>query len=315
MPFASVYIERKTKKVVREGGLQELSPIVHRLDCEDPGEIYGRSPAMKILPEIKVLNRMVRTSLMAGEKRADPPLNVPTNYPYTIRTGPGGINYYKAGTNDRIEMMDVAGDIGLTKEMEERRRARINRAFFVDLFMLLDQLDDQQKTATEIVERVEEKLLILGPLLGRLQAELFNPLIERALGILLRAGKLPPIPEEVNFYEIEYVSKLALAMRLIEVNAMSSTIQRLEPFIGMNPTLMDNFDDDKIARGIFERMGGPSDWMREEDSVAKIREMRAQQQQIEQMAAEGAQIADAVPKLSGKIEEGSPLAELLRGMG
>jgi len=305
MPFASVYIAVKDKKIVEEGGYPELPFMVTRLDKE-ANETYGRSPGMKMLPEIKLLNKMVKTTIKAAEKVVDPPLQVPDDgFISPFKTTPGGLMYYKAGGQDRIEPLLTKGDIGLGLEMEDKRRESINRAFFVDLFLLL--ADKKNMTATEVLERVEEKLLLLGPMLGRLQSELFNPLIDRTMGILLRAGKLPPVPEGIEEYEIEYLGKLAIAMRLMEVKAMRDTIGYIAPFAEADPSVMDNFDQDKIVRGISERLGLPADWLNTEEEVRMTREMRAQQMQMQQMLEAGSQVADAIPKVSKTVEPGSPL--------
>lgn len=305
MPFASIYIAVKDKKVIEEGGYHEKPFMVTRLG-KASDEIYGRSPGMKMLPEIKLLNKMVKTTLKAAEKVVDPPLQVPDDgFISPFKTTPGGLMYYRAGTQDRIDPLNTNADIGLGLEMEDKRRESINRAFFVDLFLLL--ADKKNMTATEVLERVEEKLLLLGPMLGILQSELFNPLVDRSLGILLRSGKLPPVPEGIEEYEIEYLGKLAIAMRLMEVKAMRDTMGYIEPFVSLNPTVMDNFDEDKAVRGISERLGLPADWMRTQEDIDAIRQGRAQQQQMQQMLEAGGQIADAVPKLGKGIEPNSPL--------
>lgn len=308
MPYVSVYIAVKDKKIIEAGGYPEKPFMVTRLS-KSGDEAYGRSPGMKMLPEIKLLNKIVKTTLKAAEKVVDPPLQVPDDgFLSPFKTTPGGLMYYRAGSQDRVDPLNTNADIGLGLEMEEKRRESINRAFFVDLFLLL--ADKKNMTATEVLERVEEKLLLLGPMLGRLQSELFNPLIDRSLGILMRAGKLPPVPEGIEAYEIEYLGKLAIAMRLMEVKAMRDTIGYIEPFVTLNPAVMDNFDDDKVVRGISERLGLPADWMRDPEDIGAIREQRAQQQQMQQMLEAGGGIADAVPKLGKKIEEGSVLAKL-----
>ena len=309
MMYASIYLAVKDKKIIEESGYPQLPFMVTRIDKES-NEVYGRSIGMKKLPEIKLLNKMVKTVLKAAEKVVDPPLQVPDDgFISPFKTTPGGLMYYKGGSQDRIEPLNTDANIGLGLEMEDKRRETINRAFYVDLFLLL--AEKKNMTATEVLERVEEKLLLLGPMLGRLQSELFNPLVDRALGILMMSGKLPPVPEGIEEYEIEYLGKLAIAMRLIEVKAMRDTIGYVAPFMEVNPAVMDNFDDDKITRGISERMGIPSDWLRKIDDVKGIREGRAQQQQQQQALAMAGEAAKAAPGLSGKVEDSSVLAQML----
>ena len=310
MPYASLYVDEKNKKIVSESGYHEFPHIVGMLDKET-GESYGRSPGMKMLPEIKLLNKMVKTTIVAAEKIVDPALQAPHDgFLYPFRTAPGKINYYRAGTTDRIEPLETKGNVNLGLEMEDRRRANLQRAWFVDLFLML--AEKKNMTATEVLERVEEKLIILGPILGRMFV-MFNHLIDRCLGILFRAGKLPPVPDGLHMYEVQYVSKLALAMKLLEVKAFNETMGYIAPIVEGMPHVMDNYDEDKIVRGISERSGMPTEWMRDTDEVTMIRTQRREANEKRDALAAAAAAAEAVPKVSKKIEKGSPL-EALAGM-
>ncbi|MCD6149723.1 head-tail connector protein [bacterium] len=290
-PFKSIYVAVKDKLVVREGGYYELPCMADRLDKES-NETYGRGIGVKMLPEIKLLNKMVETTIRAAEKVVEPPLMVPDDgFLSPLRTVPGGILYYRAGTPDRIEPLNTHANIGLGLEMEAKREDAIKQAFFVDLFKLL--AERKNMTATEVLERVEEKLVILGPMLGRLQSELFNPLIERCLGIVYRAGLLPPLPSGLSMYSVQFTGKLAMAMKQMEVRSVQNTFNLLAPWAQVNPAIMDNFDQDKIARGIGERVGLPGEWLRPKDDVDALRqqqqEAQAQEAQM-QMAQEAAKV-------------------------
>ncbi len=309
MQFASVYIAVKDKIPITESGYREFPAFPTRLDKES-SEKYGRSIGMKKLPEIKLLNKIVKTTIKAAEKVVDPPLQVPDDgFISPFKTTPGGIMYYKAGRPDRIEPLVTKANIGLGIEMENQRREAIDKAFFVDLFLML--AERKNMTAYEVSERIDEKLIILGPMLGRLQAELFEPLITRSLGILLRAGKLPPVPDGLDAYEIEYVGKLAAALKIIEIRAMTATLQYIAPLANINPAVMDNFDDDRVTRGVSERMGIPGDWLRPFDAVKKLREVR--QQETEKMEAmQAAQAAaQAIPGLGKKTDPSSIMGKLM----
>jgi hypothetical protein len=210
-----------------------------------------------------------------------------------LRTIPGGIMYYRSGTTDRVEPLNTHANIGLGLDMEAKREENIKNAFFNDLFKLL--AERRNMTATEVLERVEEKLVILGPMLGRLQDELFDPIIERSLGILLRTGRLPPPPSSVNVYSIVYIGKLAMAMRQMEVRAAQNAFNLVSPWAQASPEIMDNFDLDKVARGTSERLGVPSDWLRPQDDVTEIREARRQQEEMLQQAQMLQEAAKVVP--------------------
>ncbi len=125
-----------------------------------------------------------------------------------IRTVPGGLNYYRSGTRDRIEPLNIGANNSLGLNMEEQRRNAIRSAFYVDQLILSQ---GPQMTATEVIQRTEEKMRLLGPVLGRLQAEMLQPLIERVYNVLSRERKFAAPPEFLanNDVEIEYISPLA----------------------------------------------------------------------------------------------------------
>jgi hypothetical protein len=170
-------------------------------------------------------------------------------------------------------------------------------------------------TATEVQERVEEKLTLLTPFLGRLQRELFDPLIIRIFNLLLRAGAFGELPIALikkPTYKIEYGGKLALALQQLGVRAFSNTVVTLAPIAEMRPEIWDNFDFDKSARGIARANALPEGWMMPAEDVAKLRQARAEamQRQAEMEAVDMA--AGAYQKGSKRAEPGSPAAMTMK---
>ncbi|MEF2144156.1 MAG: portal protein, partial [Desulfovibrionaceae bacterium] len=189
-PWASVYMETSDGHVLEESGFLEMPYMVPRWS-KAAGETYGRGPGLTALSDVRVLNAMARTALMAAEKMSDPPLMVPDDgFLGPVHTGPGGLSYYRAGSRDRIEPMPVAVDLHAAEEMMRQRRESIRRIF------LSEQVapEGPAVTATEAVIRQSEKMRMLGPVLGRMQTEFLSPLIHRVFNILLRAGELPALP-------------------------------------------------------------------------------------------------------------------------
>jgi len=176
--------------------------------------------------------------------------------------------------------------------MEEQRRNAIRQAFYVDQ-LLLGQ--GANMTATEVLQRNEEKMRLLGPVLGRLQAELLQPLISRSFALLLRAGLLPPAPEELQGQEvdIEYVSPLAKAQKLTDLQAMLRGFEILVQVSEVAP-VTDYLDGDKMVQYLVETAGLPARVIRSGGEVEEIRRQQsearaaAQQQQAVMQEAERA---------------------------
>jgi len=275
-PYGSVYLETKTNHILEESGYLEMPYMVPRW-AKAAGETYGRGPGQTALSDTRVLNAMGRTALMAAEKMSDPPLMVPDDgFLGPVRSGPGGLSYYRAGSTDRIEALPIRVDLRATEDMMTQRRESIRRIF------LGDQLSQEGPavTATEAVIRQSEKMRMLGPVLGRLQTEFLSPLIGRVFRIMLRSGALPEFPQGLkpDDLEVRYTSPVARAQKQYEAQGLAQTMEYLAPLVGTSDAfgIMDNFDTDRMARHVAELFGTPSDYMKPEKDVEASRGQKDQ---------------------------------------
>ena len=284
-PIASVYYHRGTKALLSESGFDEFPFMVPRF-VKDSVSTYGRSPAMTALPDVKMVNKMSETTIRAAQKQIDPPLMVPDDgFMMPIRTTPGSLNFYRAGTRDRLEPLQIGANNPLGLNMEEQRRMAIRQAFYVDQLLMAQ---GQNMTATEVLQRNEEKMRLLGPVLGRLQSELLQPLISRCFALLLRSGVLPPAPEQLQGQdiEIEYVSPLAKAQKMTELQSMLRGFEVMMQVSEIAP-VMDYLDSDRLVKYLVETTGIPARVIRSDEEVARLRrEQQQQQQQAQQMQAQ-----------------------------
>ena len=175
-------------------------------------------------------------------------------------------------------------------------------------------IDRQNMTATEIMARVEQKLRFLTPIIGRLQSGLFNPMIQRIIGILGRQGKLPDMPEELvdKDFSVMYLGRLALALRTIETEGLTKTLLEWKPLADMN--ILDWLDHINIPvafRDSARNNGVPATWLRNEDDVKQIQADRAADQAQQQMLEAAPELGKAYKSISGKPEEGSPAEEIV----
>jgi hypothetical protein len=302
MPFESVYFEYKNKNELSVSGFKEFPFVVPRY-LKASQEIYGRSPAMTALPDVKMLNEMSKTTIKAAQKQVDPPLLVPDDgFLLPVRTVPGGLNFYRSGTRDRIEPLNIGANNPLGLNMEEQRRNSIRAVFYVNQLMLQD---GPQMTATEVIQRNEEKMRLLGPVLGRLQSELLKPLIDRVFNILLRNNQLPAAPEFLSGQdiEIEYVSPLAKAQKSTELQSIMRAIEILGSLANVAP-VFDYVNFDNLVKHLADIVGVPQKILKSQSQVNTERQ-QAQQQQQEQMQMQQLQ---QVAKAGGDI---APLAKAL----
>ena len=306
MPVQSIYMEFETGHIISIGGFQEMPYVVPRY-LKASTEQYGRSPGMNALPDVKVLNKMVENSLKAAAKQIDPPLLVPDDGMLApIRMSPGSINFFRSGSRERIEPLQINANTNVSLNNENQRREAIAKMFHVDQLLITES---RNMTATEVLQRNEEKMRILGPVLGRLQSELLSPLIIRVFNMMLRQGLFMPSPDILSQQElnIEYVSPMALAQRSQE---LQSLMRGLEIFGSMSQTLpvMDYIDDNGMVKQIIEILGIPATVIKSDQEVEQVRAERAQAEQAameqQQLLAETQAAKQAAP-LAKVIQDGS----------
>ena len=296
MEFESVYVEYKNGNELSVGGFVEFPFVVPRY-LKASHEIYGRSPAMTALPDVKMLNEMSKTTIKAAQKQVDPPLLVPDDgFLLPVRTVPGGLNFYRSGTRDRIEPLNIGANNPLGLNMEEQRRTAIRNVFYVDQ-LLLQQ--GPQMTATEVIQRNEEKMRLLGPVLGRLQSELLKPMIDRCFAILLRNNQFAQAPDFLSGQdiEIEYVSPLAKAQKSTELSSITRAIEILGSLANVAP-VFDYINFDALVKHVADLVGVPQKVLKlqsqvnaEREQQAQLAEQQAQMQQMQQVADAGGKIA------------------------
>ncbi len=257
--FASIYMDRESGCVLHSGGFYEFPFQVPRWS-KVSGDVYGRGPGWAALPDVRVLNAVSEAQLLAAEKQADPPLLVPDDGVLgKIRTFAGGVTYYRPGNGD-ILPLPVASDLGTMQAVREEKQDAIRRAFLNDRILMSG---GPQMTATEVLTRENRQMLILGPVLGRLQSEFLGPLVERVFGILLRRGQLPPPPPGFGGkIHVSYVSPIARAQKQVEAQAFQQATAFLAPVLQINPAAAGLFDAEAIVRDSQTLFGYPAAYLR-----------------------------------------------------
>ena len=299
-PIASIYLDPDSKKIISESGFDEFPYMVPRFRKSSYENGYGRSPAMTALADIKMVNEMSKAVIQAAQLQIHPPLLVPDDgFILPVRTVPGGLNFYRSGTRDRIEPLNIGANNPVGENQLEQRRTAIRAAFYVDQLITGNR---PGMTATEVIQKSSEKMRILAPLTGRLQSELLRPLIDRIFNLISRKKGFEVAPDTMggNEIDIEYVSPLAKAQRQGDIQASLELFQFLAPLMQVDPNVVDYLDVDGLAKHIIKTTGVPASVVRGEDEVASLRE--AKQAAREEMAA--AQQQAMLAKAAGEAAPG-----------
>lgn len=344
MPIESVYILCDGEVVLQEGGYPEMPYAVARLEVL-AGELYGRGPATIALPEVKSLNEMAKLQLDGSNMRLRPPLDVPVNaYLNPIELIPGYKNLNQDEGGRRVTALNVSGDLQYTSKDIEAMQTKVKEIFYNDQLYLRT---NAEMTATEVQKRSEIQMQLMGPWQGRLELELFEPLINRILGILIRQGEVPPPPQELleasedqtlsgkpqeelsekqaekqrqkyttKALKIVYDSPLARAQRLVDVQVIDQVKMSIAQAMQLNPQgaqdLLLRFDLVKMEVDRARSLGLPTKYIVPDDKFEEAKTaQQAQMQQMQQMQSLQ-QMADMGQKV-GNTPGGEQLTQSLFG--
>ncbi len=291
MAWSSLYFELNGTgdTILRESGFKQFPAVCPRWDVAG-GDIYGNSPGMEALGDIKQLQHEQLRKANAIDYQSNPPLQVPTSMKgQEVNRLPGGVTYMDAGAAAGV--IKNAFDVNLDLEdlLADIRdvRGRIDQAFFVDMFMMLDSQTNPNMTATEVAERHEEKMLMIGPVLERLSNELLYPLIETTFTHMLEAGLIPPAPPAMQGMplNVELIGILAQAQRAIGTNSVDRFVQSMTAVAQLKPEVLDNFDPDQWADTYSDMLGVNPKLIVPTDQVAAMRAAKAKAQAAQAQAA------------------------------
>lgn len=304
MRFLSYYVIKDTKTLMEIGGYR-CWPLPTARYLTAPGELYGRGPAMQVLPGIKVLNEQKKTLLKQAHRAVDPVLLAHDDGVLDgFSLKPGAINAGGVNADGRPLVHTLpTGRVDIGQEMMQDERVAINDAFLVSLFQIL--VETPAMSATEVLERAREKGALLSPTMGRFQHESLGPQIEREFDLLMWQGLVPPPPPAVieagAQYIVEFDSPLNRMMRSEEAAGVIRSMQIAAELAAQtqDPSVMDFFDMDTIIPEVVQIQGAPYRFIRSMDQVAAIRQGRQQAQASQQLV-------QALPGLAAMTKAANP---------
>ncbi len=280
MPYASVYFTSEGH-LLKRGGYYEFPVIAARWEVRNTSDVYGRGPGWKALGDVKMLQKMQKTKLIALDKNTNPPMMVSANVQGEVNLLPGGLTRYSGTTDAAVKpAYQVPVDLQALELSIEKVKKTIKGQFFADVFLMLSNQNFSHMTATEVAERHQEKMLVLGPVLERLKNELLDPLIERTFAIMMRRGVIPLPPQQIEGEElkVQYVSMIAQAQKQSSMSAIEQGIAYTASLAQGNPEVLDKVNFDAALEEGLDLLGVPPVLLRSQEETQQIRRQRQLQQ-------------------------------------
>jgi len=309
MPFRSVsyVLGSDSRHILGESGFTGFPCLVPRWLMQD-GDVYGtEGPGINALSSVKQLQLEVKEKHKGISKQVTPPLVAPAELQKAHgSTLGGGITYSDSPNFDKIKpLYEARIDLNALRDDIQEMKREINRIYHVDLFRMLSLSDDPRKTAREVQEQHEEKLLMLGPVLESVQDGKLGPLIDRTFDIIVESGILPEPPEDIEGTDlkVEYIGVLAQAQKAISLSGVDRFTGYVSNLAQLKPDALDKFDADKAVDEYADMLGVRPDLVISDDDVAEIRQQRAEAQQQQAQLDQALQASEAVAKVSSQAGE------------
>ncbi len=291
----------------KEGGYYEMPAHVVRWSKMSESR-WGHGPAHVAVYDVKTLNRQEELMLQALAKVIDPPMVVSERGLIgDLNMQPGGLSVIK--DPQMIRPLQDSPDLQAVNMEREQRRNMIREYFFGSR---LDLKESPAMTATEVERRWQQMQKLLGPTLGRFQAELLDPVVNTVFMTMWRAGLLPAMPAEMANMkadmDIEYTGPIPMSQKQDKVAGIEREISIIGQAAQLfGPEVMDVMDASKALREHALMSGVPASIIRSEVKIKQLRDERKEAQQKQQALTE-AQQAGMVAKDMGSAAKDAAAA-------
>ena len=300
-PFASYYVCKTGNQIMEEDGYYDFPVFVCRWET-GPNEVYGRGPGHISISDVRSLNKVKELSLRSMAKSIDPPmlvnhLSIVGNF--DLR--PGHVSVVRDINGVREMVPQARYDV--TQFSVEQLHSSIKQSFFIDKLMLPDREKIGEMSALEVSQRVQQMQRVLGPTLGRVDAELLNPLVIRGFQMLMREGAFPPPPESIAEsgagVKVEYLNAMSRSQKVEELQAIQQWVQQLAGMAQLGrPEALDLVNVDVAGYLLARIQGVPESVIANDKDVQTMRKQRAEQQQQQMMLQQAMVAADASSKMA-----------------
>ena len=241
-----------------------------------PGGTLGRGPGITSLPDNRMANRMSATIVRAGEKVVDPPWAVYNGSLVSpLRLFSGGITHIEGDRKPEPLLAPGSSRVDITDALLAAKQMAIREAFAAPLFMTPDS---PVKSATEVLQQVDERNRSVAPMLIRVQEEVLRRVVARALDLGDASGALGDTPQALQGVPLrfQYADPLRASQAQTEALGTSRLFELLMPWAQVDIGVLDMFDPDKVAAVAHRGSGAPAHIERTETEVKAIRKERAE---------------------------------------
>lgn len=316
-PFASVYVCKQGKKVLKEGGYRFLPYFIGRFAVGN-NDTYGWSPAMMVLGTLRRTNVIYRSLIATAELNSNPQWLVPDDDSVRGLSNRAGSMIKYRLSSAKPERLQDNGNPAMAKEMFDMHEEGVKKAFFNHLFRPLD--DYRNMTAHEVQVRQSTDMMSLTPFASRYLDEVVTPMMTYVWYLAHEAGVLPEMPAELQEdprFKIEFLGPLSLATMSFETQGAFSVMNMFAEVAQFVPQAQEGFRNinfDKLFKQTWHNSNASMTALRDQEEVDDERIAQAEAEAQQQQMAQLPELAHGMNMASKKPEAGSPADEIMKGM-
>jgi len=310
MPFEDIHINADEKVVLKRSGFPRFPFAINRWEVGS-SEKWGRGCGVQSLSEIKDLQQKKKDYTECCQRLLRPP--------YLTRDIEGSINMLPDGRTEVVNIEDIKalnlalpGAFPVTKDEISDQRNVVDSYFYNDVFSMFTSMTGDRRTTLEIQLKYREGLRLLVSPVARQQVELFNPILENVISLLIEWGRIPEPPPELTGmpYSIEYQGELAMAMKEFQARGFERAMALMATSANVFPDIRDQINLDRAMPDILTTYGMKIEHLNTPEEKETIRAERAEREDMMKRIAQMEAESKAYKNTQKSPEANSPAAEM-----
>lgn len=315
--FISVTYEvgNGTTSFLKKAGFDKFPYVVFEASCNGEDAYPSKGCGIYALPDAKQLMSMIKELGKAVKKMVSPAYQGSASLKNKrLSDNPGFFNEDGDNGAGIRPIHEVNPQVLELKNIIAELRENIKSIFYNDLFAMILNTAERGRTATEVNELKEEKLVLLSPLLEQIHTAL-KQILDWLFYTEMEAGILPEVPQELEGeeIEIEFISTLAQAMKAQNISSMERFITFTANMAqAVDPVLIKKIKGEKMIDDYADFANIDPNQIAPNEELEALRQQQAEKQaQAEQMQQLQAG-SEMIKNIGGSDSYG---AELLKRLG
>ena len=315
--FISVTYEvgNGTTSFLKKAGFDKFPYVVFEASCNGEDAYPSKGCGIYALPDAKQLMSMIKELGKAVKKMVSPAYQGSASLKNKrLSDNPGFFNEDGDNGAGIRPIHEVNPQVLELKNIIAELRENIKSIFYNDLFAMILNTAERGRTATEVNELKEEKLVLLSPLLEQIHTAL-KQILDWLFYTEMEAGILPEVPQELEGeeIEIEFISTLAQAMKAQNISSMERFITFTANMAqAVDPVLIKKIKGEKMIDDYADFANIDPNQIAPNEELEALRqqqvEKQAQAEQMQQLQAG----SEMIKNIGGSDSYG---AELLKRLG